>query len=114
MIKQEQITGQIYADSAEPKSIDEIKRYGIQIYPTKKGADSINFGISVLQEYKMYVTKRSANVKDELSKYSWRKQADGQYGNVPVDAFNHAIDALRYLAMMKLTQKRKGKMTIMR
>lgn len=103
--------GEIYADSAEPKSIDEIKRYGIKIYPTKKGRDSIMYGIDILQNYKMHITKRSSNLKDELSRYSWKKNKEGNYENVPIDYYNHALDALRYLAMMKLSNRKIGTKT---
>lgn len=101
LIKQEE-PGVIYADSAEPKSISEIKRYGIKILPATKGRDSIMYGISILQEYNIIVTKRSTNLKDELNKYGWKKDKEGNTLNVPVDNYNHCIDALRYLAMMCL------------
>lgn len=91
-----------YADSAEPKSIAEISRYGVRILPTQKGKDSINFGISILQEYNILVTKRSVNLKDELGRYVWMKDREGKTLNIPIDAFNHTIDAVRYLAIMKL------------
>jgi len=96
---------EIYADSAEPKSIAEIKRYGAKIYPTEKGKDSINFGISILQEQNLVVTKRSINVKDELEKYSWKKDREGNTTNTPIDLHNHSIDALRYVAIKKLINK---------
>jgi len=96
---------EIYADSAEPKSIAEIKRYGIKVFPTKKGKDSIMYGINILQEQKLNITQRSYNLLDELDKYSWKKDRNGQTLNVPIDDYNHAIDALRYLAMMKLSNK---------
>lgn len=99
---------QIYADSAEPKSIAEIKRYGIKIAPTKKGRDSITYGIQILQEYDILVTRSSKNLIDELSKYSWVKNKDGDITNQPEDKYNHAIDATRYFAIMKLGKKESG------
>ena len=102
LLKSQQITGPIYADSAEPKSISDLSKYGLRVMGAQKGRDSINFGISVLQEYDMFVTKRSQNLKDELNRYHWMKDKEGRSMNVPIDAFNHAIDALRYLAIMKL------------
>lgn len=102
LIKSSQLNTVVYADSAEPKSIAEISKYGIKIVPAQKGKDSINFGISILQEYDILVTKRSYNLKDELVKYQWMKNKEGQSMNIPIDAFNHTIDAIRYLAIMKL------------
>lgn len=95
---------EIYADSAEPKSIAEIKRYGINIKPTEKGKDSVQFGIQLMQEYKLRVTKRSKNLIEELSKYVWKQDKEGNNTGEPIDAFNHAIDALRYVMIMKLSK----------
>ena len=97
----------IYADSAEPKSIEEIRRAGFNIKPVSKGADSINFGITVLQEQDMLVTSNSTNLIKELRSYCWDKDKTGKVLNKPVDYLNHAMDALRYFAMMELTTKRK-------
>lgn len=108
LAKDNGVAGEIYADAAEPKSISELRRYGLRILPAQKGKDSINFGISILHEYNIYITSRSHNTKDELGKYTWKKDGEGRYMNVPIDTFNHSIDALRYLAIMKLTQKNTG------
>lgn len=86
----------VIADSAEPKSIRELKRAGVRCLPSEKGRDSITNGIQVLQGVDIYVTKRSENIKDELRKYRWREDRDGNTLNVPVDAFNHAMDGMRY------------------
>ena len=96
------VSGEIYADSAEPKSIHELKRLGHQVKPVEKGRDSINYGIQILQQKHMLVTRRSKNLLDEFSKYMWKKLRDGGYDTTPIDAYNHACDALRYVAMMKL------------
>ena len=109
LMKTYDVTGEVYADSAEPKSIAEIKRYGHKIKGAKKGRDSINYGISILQDYELIVTKRSTNIKDELSKYTWKKEKDGTTSNQPIDAFNHTIDAIRYLAVSKLGKKHSGR-----
>jgi phage terminase large subunit len=114
LLKAYELNCQIYADSAEPKSIAEIKAYGLPIFPTKKGTDSIKFGIDILQSFNIFITQRSANVKDEFSRYSWKKDREGNFENVPQDIFNHTIDAIRYLAMIKLSKRRKGRMSIMR
>lgn len=99
----------VVADSSEPKSIAEINAYGFSVKGAEKGKDSINFGISVLQEYEMLVTSRSVNMIKELRKYSWDKDKTGKVLNIPIDDFNHAIDPARYIAMMKLSHKRSRK-----
>ncbi len=108
LMKDMKVMGEIYADSAEPKSIAEIKKYGFNIKPVEKGSDSVNYGIQVLQQQYIYITKRSTNLLEELQKYMWKKSKDGGYENTPIDAYNHAIDALRYIAMMKLGQRKEG------
>lgn len=95
----------IWADSAEPKSIEEIRRAGFNIRPVVKGADSINFGISVLQQKEILITKSSTNLIKELRNYSWDVDKSGKKLNKPIDSYNHAIDALRYFAMMQLSIK---------
>lgn len=103
IIYENNIDWEIYADSSEPKSIEELKQYGHWIKATQKGPDSIVYGISILQEYEILITKRSINVKDEFMRYCWKTDNDGNSLNKPIDAFNHAIDAIRYVAMMKLS-----------
>lgn len=106
-IKSNEINSIIYADSAEPKSIREIKNYGINIVPTKKGKDSILYGIQLLQGYKINITKRSTNLIEEFERYSWIKSKDGQTTNNPIDDYNHCIDSLRYIAIMKIGKQNK-------
>ncbi|AKG36099.1 PBSX family phage terminase large subunit [Paenibacillus durus] len=88
----------IIADSAEPKSIDEIRGYGIgRIQAAEKGPDSVINGIQYLQQYEIIVHKfRCPNVSIELSSYVWDQDKTGRFLNRPVDDFNHALDALRY------------------
>jgi phage terminase large subunit len=102
MMKQER-TAPIWADSADPKSIEEIRRAGYNIKSVVKGPDSINFGISVLQQKEILVTKSSTNLIKELRNYSWDTDKAGKKLNRPIDDYNHAIDALRYFAMMGLS-----------
>jgi phage terminase large subunit len=102
----------IWADSAEPKSIEEIRRAGFNIKPVVKGADSINFGISVLQEKDLLVTKHSTNLIKELRNYSWDTDKTGKRLNRPIDDYNHAIDAMRYFAMMGLSIRKSRKVII--
>lgn len=97
-------TDYIIADSAEPKSIAEINRYGFKIKPADKGPDSVNFGIDVLQAEEFCVTKRSTNMIKELRKYMWDNDKTGKTLNRPVDAFNHCIDPMRYLATSKMSK----------
>lgn len=88
----------IIADSAEPKSIEELRRAGIRrIKAASKGKDSILSGIQKLQQYKIVVNPNCENLIVELQNYSWQKdKATNEYINKPIDSFNHAIDALRY------------------
>jgi len=89
----------IYADSAEPKSIDEIRRHGKTIKGVTKGKDSINYGIDIMQQQDYLVTKDSTNLIKELRSYIWDIDKQGIKLNKPIDHFNHAIDALRYHEM---------------
>jgi len=100
---------EIWADSADPKSIKELKNYGWKIYGTTKGKDSIQYGIGVIQEHDLLVTSGSRNLIEELQNYQWLKDKDGSKTNRPIDAFNHAIDAFRYLFMSKLGKKNSNK-----
>ena len=92
----------VYADSAEPKSIDEIRRHGIQIKGVTKGKDSINYGIDVMQRQEYLITSNSTNLIKELRSYTWDKDKHGTTLNKPIDHYNHAIDALRYHEMETL------------
>jgi phage terminase large subunit len=87
----------IIADSAEPKSIDEIRLLGVYgITGAQKGRDSILNGIQFIQQFKIYVHPKCVNTILELSSYVWDKGKDGQQINKPIDYFNHILDALRY------------------
>ena len=95
----------IYADSAEPKSIEEIRRTGVNIMPVSKGADSIVFGIQTMQTQEYLITSSSKNVINEFQKYIWQKDKRGDTQNKPIDKYNHAIDAIRYHEMMDIGVK---------
>lgn len=86
----------IVADSAEPKSIDEIKSYGLNIIGATKGSGSILQGIQFVQQQQIFVTKRSTNLIKEYRNYLWMTDKDGKIINVPQDFLNHLMDALRY------------------
>ncbi|MFI5162941.1 MAG: PBSX family phage terminase large subunit [Sphingobacteriales bacterium] len=92
----------IIADSAEPKSIEELQRLGWRITPAQKGPDSIKISIDILKRYKLNITRRSTNLKSELMRYKWKIDRTGKTINEPVDNFNHLIDPLRYVALNKL------------
>jgi phage terminase large subunit len=106
----------IIADSAEPKSIEEIRRAGpgILIKGATKGRDSINYGIDVMQRQDYLVTKDSTNLIKELRSYCWDTDKTGKQLNKPIDNFNHAIDAVRYHEMETLgLNKNYGSYTIL-
>lgn len=86
----------IVADSAEPKSINELQLYGLQVIPSKKGADSVNFGIQVVQQQRCSVTRRSTNILKEYRAYMWQTDTDGKFINKPEPGMDHAMDAIRY------------------
>lgn len=86
----------VIADSAEPKSIDEIRSYGINILPTEKGKDSVSNGLQVVQEQRISVTKQSVNVIKEYRNYLWIVDKDGKTLNEPEHDFSHSMDAIRY------------------
>lgn len=87
----------IYGDSAEPKSIAEIRNKGVNIEATEKGKDSIIHGIQWIGQYDLIVDERCFKVIEELENYTWKKdKKTGEYINEPVDTFNHTIDAIRY------------------
>jgi len=92
----------VYADSAEPKSIADIQRYGITIKGVTKGRDSVNYGIDVMQAQSYLVTSSSTNLIKELRSYCWDVDKAGKRLNKPIDNFNHALDAVRYHEMETL------------
>ncbi len=94
----------IVADSAEPKSIADLKMYGFyNVIPAVKGADSVRNGINKLQEHDILITSRSTNTINEFQNYTWAKDRNGKETGEPIDAFNHAIDPARYVALTKLS-----------
>lgn len=97
----ESITG----DSAEPKSIDELYDYGLRIKGAKKGRDSILNGIQWIQDLKIIIHPRCTNFITEISNYTWDKDRFGKTLNVPVDDFNHLMDAMRYALGEYITGK---------
>ena len=87
----------ITADSAEPKSIEQLRGLGLhRIKASKKGKDSIIAGIQFIQDFKIFIHPRCANFITEISNYSWDKDKFGEAINKPIDDFNHLMDAMRY------------------
>jgi phage terminase large subunit len=105
---------EIWADSAEPRLIEELYRLGFNIRPVVKGKDSINFGIQVLQNYSINIPKTCQNIVNEFYGYEWETDRFGKQLDRPIDFNNHCIDAARYAAMMRLSQvaTAKGKYVI--
>ena len=97
------------ADSAEQKSIAEIRAFGLRVEPSIKGPDSVNSGLQILQRYKINIHEESLNLIKELRNYEWQKdRITGKILNQPIDAFNHLIDPMRYVAINKLVAKPKS------
>lgn len=97
----------IIVDSSEPRLIDEIKRGGFPLARgVKKGKDSIQWGIDLVKRYQIIVTKDNNNLIEELYSYEWQDDGNGGVTNTPVDANNHALDALRYVVMELLNAKK--------
>jgi phage terminase large subunit len=95
------------ADSAEPKSIEELKREGLSIEGARKGKDSVNAGIDILKQYKLVLIGH--NLIREAKSYKWKvDRLTGKPINTPIDAFNHHLDGVRYVALNKLNNRKRG------
>ena len=92
----------IISESADPRLVDEIFNAGLDIHPVKKYGGSVMAGIMKMQEYKIHVTTRSANVIKEFKNYTYRQDKNGSWLNEPIDAFNHAIDSIRYVFLTEI------------
>ncbi len=115
-LKQLEITRQteIIADSAEPKSIEEVHRLGFNIKGAKKGKESINIGKEVLRRYFINITKKSTNLLDEIKHYKWTVDKNGMVINKPAtNQHDHLLDAIRYVALNKLTTNHSGEYYIL-
>lgn len=89
----------IISESADPRLIQEIYRAGINIHPVQKFGGSIEAGITKMLEFKIHITARSCNVIKEFKNYTYQQDKDGKWLNTPIDCYNHAIDAVRYVVM---------------
>lgn len=95
------------ADSAEPKSIAEIAQYGVTILGCEKGKDSVSNNIQLVQQQRISVTKRSANIIKEYRNYLWRVDKDGKILNIPEHQYKHSMDAISY-ALSSMVKDRIG------
>lgn len=109
LIKQHGNKGNIIADSAEPKSIQELKNAGLRVQPCEKGSDSILHGIQLINGVSFAVTEQSRDVITELRRYIWEKDRNGNTTSKPIGVFNHAMDAMRYGFSSILHKKFTGK-----
>lgn len=96
----------VVADSAEPKSIAEIRAERVNIIPAVKGSDSIRAGIDIMRRYKWNITRRSSGLIEEVQRYKWKTGKAGGSLNDPIDCWNHAIDAIRYWCLKNLALRR--------
>jgi phage terminase large subunit len=105
---------EIWADSAEPRLIEELYRMGFNIKPVTKGKDSIKFGINVMNNHKIFVTNKSQNLINEMYSYQYATDKYGYVTDTPEGGLDHLIDAARYCCMMKLSQtaQKKGQYAI--
>lgn len=101
---------EIIGDSAEPKSIQELRNYGFNVVPAEKGQDSVKASINILKRYTLNITRDSVGILKEIKQYKWKMdKKSGKTLNEPVDFMNHSIDALRYVALNKLKHKQESK-----
>lgn len=98
----------IIADCAEQKSIKEVKNEGLWVISSVKGKDSIRVGIDILKRYKWNITRKSVGLREEVNNYKYKTDRDGKKTNEPIDKWNHAIDAVRYVGLLKLAVRRTG------
>tara|TARA_Y100000361_G_scaffold25907_1_gene20940 strand:- start:2224 stop:3393 length:1170 start_codon:yes stop_codon:yes gene_type:complete len=111
-IRQNNINYNIYADSAEPKSISEMRSYGIKIFPASKGQNSVIYGINLINQNEIYITSRSKNLIRELQGYVWAKDPEGNNLQKPTGLHPDCIDACRYALMMSLENPNRGRYII--
>ena len=100
---------EIWADSAEPRLIEELYRSGFNIKPVTKGKDSIKFGIAVMQNHTIFIQNKSQNLINEMYAYQYASDKYGYVTDTPEGGLDHLIDAARYCCMMKLSQKAQKK-----
>lgn len=92
----------IISESADPRLVQEIYRAGLNIHPVRKYQGSIEAGLNKMKEFKICVTKRSLNTIKEFRNYTYQQTKEGKWLNVPIDSFNHSIDAIRYVVLTEI------------
>lgn len=92
----------VISESADPRLVQEIYRAGVNIHPVVKYSGSIEAGLTKMQEYKIVITKHSTNVIKEFRNYTYQQDKEGKWLNTPIDVWNHAIDAIRYVVMSEI------------
>jgi len=102
----------VWADSAEPKSIEELHRMGFNVKPASKGKDSLPYGIDLLRRHILYWEDTSNNGIREMRSYKYIEDKNGNLTNTPIDEHNHLLDALRYAVMSTLSRPNYGKYSI--
>ncbi len=104
---------EIIADSADPILIDHLKnKHKLNVKKATKGPDSIQYGISALNEFELFVVEGSNDIATELSNYRYKEDADGRPLSEPIKEYDHSLDAMRYAAMSKLSKGLSNKFTI--
>ena len=98
----------IVGDNSEPRLIAELKARGLNIVATIKGADSVKYGISLIQDYDLIIEENSVNLIKELNNYCWLEKKS----ETPIDKWNHCLDAMRYAISYQLANPNKGKYSI--
>ncbi len=96
---------EIICDSAEPKSLEELRRMGFNTKPSKKGPDSIRIGIDAMRRHKIFVKDDSLNAQKEFRNYKWKTDSNGRMLSTPIDMHNHLIDAVRYVCLNKILKR---------
>lgn len=99
----------IISESADPRLVREIRNAGLNIHPVEKFKGSVDAGLNKMFEYKLCITKRSVNVIKEVKNYTYQHTKDDKWLNVPIDLFNHSIDAARYVVLMEILGKTKNR-----
>ena len=112
LLEQSLQSNPIYADSAEPRLINELRVMGHNIFPSIKGRDSVNAGIDLLKRYKIHILSNCDNAIREFRNYKWTEDKSGRLTNIPEDKNNHIIDPCRYATYSILSRPNFGKYTI--
>ena len=109
-LRDEELTSNpIYADSAEPRLIEELRRMGHNVFSSVKGKGSVNAGIDLLKRYKIHILATSTNAISEFRNYKWVEDKNGMLTNVPEDKHNHIIDPTRYATYSILSRPNFGR-----